>query len=278
MPTTTKPRTKPRTKSRAKPRATLLHEVVVGQPLRTMVEGHTARKDSRQFIAARAAMHKILKTFTPNPWGSGKDVQAHHGGSIWLYTGEQNNPWRVVINWAGIEWSTQFCCDPAKIDLLRQNAVAITQGFPRTIPELKKLGYKDTDILMTPVTDPAGIAKYVDSIWNSCVPIPQPQHTGAVKPGKLLAAGVHTYPEPACAIERVMRSDFVPYVIDSATKTTAIVVPVAPRHSGDGRVRVIFAEKGHPLRGLHTRARDQGEALVLAPESPIARRAFVHQR
>ena len=142
---------------------------------------------------------------------------------------------------------------------------------------MQALGYTDTDILTTPVVDAAGVAKYVDSIWNACVPIPQPQHTGAVKPTNLLAAGVHTYPEPACAIERVMVDTFVPYIVDAKTQTTATVVPVAPPGSGDARVRVVATEKGHPLHAEEQAAHKVGAALVLGPDHPIAKAAFVHQ-
>src|SRR5262249_61777378 len=99
-----------------------------------------------------------------------------------------------------------------------------------------------------------------DSIWNACVPIPQPRHTGALKPADPLACGVHTYPEPMCGIPRVMRDDFVPFVVDSATDTTAVVVPVAPRHSGDGRARVVDAAHGNPLHAIHQPAHTPGAA------------------
>jgi len=254
----------------------MLHQIDVGQPLVQNVEGHSRRTDSPEFVRARATLHKIVSSLDPNPYGTGA-VQAHHGGSIWVLGDAGANDWHLVLNWAGIEWSAQFCCDPAKVERLRRNALAITSGFPKTLPELQRLGYTDVDILQTPVTDAATIQRYVDSIWNSCVPIPQPQHTGALKPGAPLAAGVHTYPEPACGIPRVMRDNFVPFVVDSATGTSAVVVPVAPRGSGDGRVRVVFAEKGHPLHRLHAQAHTKGAALILGDRHRIARRAFAQQ-
>ena len=183
----------------------------------------------------------------------------------------------MVANRAGIEWSVQFCCDPAKVDALRQTAKIITDSFPQTVRQLQKLGYNDIDILKTPITDQAGIARYVDSIWNSCVPIPQSGHTGRVGSKSPLAAGVHNYPETMCAIPRVMRSDFIPFHVDSPTKTAAVVVPVAPRGSGDGRVRVVFAEKGHPLAARKAAAKKAGKALVLTAENPLAKKAFANQ-
>ncbi len=232
------------------------------------VDGHSARTDSNEFVHARATVQKIVATLQPNPYGP-PPIQAHHAGSIWLYDG---TVWRLVLNWGGIEWSAQFCADPAKVDALRRDAQAITARFPETIPQLTALGYSDTDLLSTPVTDATSIAKYVDSIWNSCVPIPQPGHTGTVKTDTPLAAGVHNYPESMCAIPRFMHSDFVPFVLDQATGTTAVVAPVAPRGAGDPRVRVLFAEKGHPLAAMKAQASSQGAALVLGPTIRSPRR------
>jgi hypothetical protein len=251
----------------------VLHQINVGETLTENVEGHAARTDSPQFVAARATAHKIVATLNPNPYGPAP-IQAHHGGSLWLYDGKA---WRIVLNWAGIEWSAQFCCSPELVESLRQNAEQVTAAFPKTIPELKKLGYKDTDLLTTPVTDAAGIAKYVDSLWNSCVPIPQAGHTGSVHSKSPLAAGVHNYPEPMCSIPRVMHPDYVPFVVDAASGTAAVVAPVAPRGSGDGRVRVLFAERGHPLAAEHDAAHGSGRALVLDAEHPIAKAAFANQ-
>jgi Family of unknown function (DUF6424) len=263
-------------KRRSMPKASIEHQISVGQTLVESVEGHAARTDSPEFVSARATLQRIISSLKPNPFGDGP-IQAHHGDSIWV-KGAAGNDWHLVLNWAGIEWSAQFCCDPAKVERLRQNAEAITAGFPDTIPSLQKLGYTDTAILSTPITDAGGIARYVDSIWNACVPIPQPRHTGALKPADPLACGVHTYPEPMCGIPRVMRDDFVPFVVDSATKTAVVVAPVAPRHSGDGRVRVLHAEKGNPLHAIHQRAHTRGAAVILGPNDPTARRAFAKQQ
>jgi hypothetical protein len=89
---------------------------------------------------------------------------------------------------------------------------------------------------------------------------------------------VHNYPETMCAIPRVMRSDFIPFHVDAATRTAADVVPVAPRGSGDGRTRLVFAERGHPLAARKAAARKAGKALVLSAENPLFRKAFAKQR
>jgi hypothetical protein len=234
------------------------------------VEGHAARKDSPEFVHARKTAQTIVGTLTENPWGTGA-VQCHHGGSLWVYDGTS---WLLYLNWAGIEWSAQFCCDPAKVDELRANAEALTEHFPDTLIELEALGYKDTDILSKTILTPEDIARYVDSIWNSCVPIPQPQHTGTVKARQPLASGVHNYPEPMCSIPRVMHDDFVPFHVDAASQAAAVIVPVAPRGSGDGRARVIYAQPGHPLHTRHEVAHQGGKALILSETHPLAKAAF----
>jgi hypothetical protein len=109
------------------------------------------------------------------------------------------------------------------------------------------------------------------------VPIPQSGHIGSVNTTTPLGAGVHNYPEPMCALPRVMHADFVPFVVDPATGAAAVVAPVAPRGSGDGRVRVLYAEKGHPLAAQHDAAHRAGAALVLGADNPIAKAAFAHQ-
>ncbi len=250
-----------------------LHQISVGLKLIENVEGHSARTDSTEFVRARATVQKIVTTLSPNPYGP-PPIQAHHAGSIWLYDGKD---WRLVLNWGGIEWSAQFCADPQKVDALRQNAAAVTARFPETIPQLTSLGYADIGLLTTPVVDATSIANYVDSIWNSCVPIPQPGHTGTVKPDSPQAAGVHNYPESMCAIPRFMHSDFIPFVVDATTGSAAVVAPVAPRGAGDPRVRVLYTEKGHPLAAAKAQASNQGAALVLGPDNPITQAAYANQ-
>ncbi len=108
-------------------------------------------------------------------------------------------------------------------------------------------------------------------------PIPKPGHTGRVKSGAPLAAGVHNYPEAMCAIPRFMHDDFVPFVVDTATGTAAVVAPVAGRGEGDARVRVLFTERGHPLAAMKAKARREGGALILGPDNPITEVAFSKQ-
>ncbi len=252
----------------------VVHQIHVGEALVENVDGHAAaRTDSPQFVDVRAAVQAIVGTLSPNPYGP-LPIQAHHGGSVWLYDGKM---WRLVLNWAGVEWSAQFCCDPARVEALRQNAEGDHTGVPRDHPGARK------DWL--PGQRPAFQSHHRRSRGRNTrrqhlelvLPIPQMGHTGSVSATTPLGTGVHNYPEPMCAIPRVMHADFVPFVVDPGSGAVATVAPVAPRGSGDGRVRVLFAEKGHPLAGQHEAAHGDGAAVVLGAANPTAKAAFANQ-
>ena len=102
----------------------VLHQINVGETLTENVEGHAARTDSPEFVAARATAHKIVATLNPNPYGPAP-IQAHHGGSLWLY---DRKAWRIVLNWAGIEWSAQLAPDT----LMRYRANIIRDQWNET--------------------------------------------------------------------------------------------------------------------------------------------------
>jgi Family of unknown function (DUF6424) len=263
--------------------AELTHHINAGETLVQNIEGHAVRSDSETFKQARTALGKLLPNLFGgvNPWDTTARshttaVQAHHGGSILVLDA---TTWRAVLNWAGIEWAEQFAADPNFVEQLRQNAEAVIKAFPDTEPGLTALGLpaEHIAILHTPITDQTSIGKYVDSIFNACVPIPQPQHTGAVSIKTPLGSGVHNYPLPACDIPMFCRQDFTPFIVDPATGTSVVVVPVAARHSGDGRVRVLQTDTSHPLAAIHKTADSEGEALVLDADHPIAKKAFERQ-
>ena len=82
----------------------------------------------------------------------------------------------MVRNLAGIEWSAQFCADPAKVDLLRQNAKRL---YDLLAPQVKQQ-LDPGGLLDTPITDADGIAKWTDSIFNAGVPLHPSFHTGVL--------------------------------------------------------------------------------------------------
>jgi Family of unknown function (DUF6424) len=198
-------------------------------PWTIQIPDHPTRKDSKEYIHARSSMNKMAKSvdglfYGPPPY------QDHHGGGLWL---KDDQGWFVVRNLAGIEWSAQFCADPAKVDLLRQNARRLYAAFPDAVTEL---GIRE--LLDTPIVDADGIARWTDSICNASMPLEVAYHTGVLP--RASTGGVHHYPSPIAEIELFKRDDFQLWVSDQKG-TLAAVVPLAPRGSNDGRVRVLLA-------------------------------------
>jgi hypothetical protein len=236
---------------------------------------------------------------TTKDWVLSADAyQDHHGGSVWV---KDQQGWLCVQLPLGIEWSAQFCADPAKVDLLRRYAQRVVAAFPDTLPGYESFGYQDGEnLLNTPITDPAGVAAWTDSVFNASYPLPAGAHTGMLPQ----AAGYHHYPKPIVDIDHFRFSDFQLFVTDSAGRP-AVVVPVSPRGSGDGRVRLLAAhadsEYFHRLAGQHApgpapsgaapsgagtqaaAAPPAGPAVaggppdVLAADDPLAQQAFAAQ-
>jgi Family of unknown function (DUF6424) len=188
----------------------------------------------------------------------------HHGGGLWL---KDDQGWFLVRNLVGMEWSSQFCADPAKVDLIRQNARRLYAAFPQAAQEL---GIQH--VLDTPITDAAGVAQWTDSICNASVPLPTPAHTGVLPAG----GGVHHYPSPVSEIAFFKHDDFQLWVTD-AQGNPAAVAPVGARGSGDGRVHVLYATAGSDLASQVSQAEAQQQPLVLDASHPLAQQAFADQ-
>ncbi len=71
------------------------------------------------------------------------------------------------------------CADPAKVDLLRQNAKRL---YDLLAPEIKQ-ELDPNGLLDTPIQDAAGVAKWTDSIFNAGVPLQPSFHTGVLPQG-----------------------------------------------------------------------------------------------
>jgi hypothetical protein len=225
------------------------------------IPDHPPRTDSPEYVASRARLHELVGegTFYGAP-----PVEDHHGGGLWL---KDAQGWFLVKNLAGLEWSSQFCADPARVDLLRQNAQRLYAAFPGAVSELGI-----ADLLSTPITDAAGVANWTDSICNASVPLPHAVHSGVLPAG----GGVHHYPTPITDIETFKQADFDLFVTDSAGHQAA-VVPVAPRGSGDGRVQVLWATPGTALHDQHRAAAALGQSCILPADHELARLAFARQ-
>lgn len=233
------------------------------------VGDHPDREDSAGYRASRAAMIKIVTA--AQPWFFGDPpYQDHHGGGIWV---KDDTGWLLLFGLAGIEWSAQFCANPAKVDQLRQYAQRLCAGFAETLAGYAALGYADAgDILDTPITDADGIARWTDSLFNASVPLPAGLHTGVLMAG----SGYHHYPKPIIDITTFKHDDFILFVADTNGAEVA-VAPVARRGSGDGRVAVLWAAANAPINQQMTEAAANGTQLVLNPDHPLARAAFKNQ-
>ena len=86
------------------------------------IPDHVGRTDSPEYVKSRAKMNEIARDIAGKPGGlffGSAPWQDHHGGALLL---KDAQGWFMVKNLVGMEWSSQFCADPAKVDKLRQNA------------------------------------------------------------------------------------------------------------------------------------------------------------
>lgn len=227
------------------------------------VAGHPVRTDSTEFVHSKDALTSMASSVSGLLYGQ-PPYDDHHGGGLWL---KDAQGWFMVRNVAGIEWSAQFCANPAKVDEIRRNAQRLYAGFPDAVQEL---GIQQ--LLETPITDAAGIAQWTDSICNASVPLPAPAHTGVLPTG----GGVHHYPTPITDIEYFKQADFQLWVTDPQGQPAA-VAPMQPRNSGDGRVHVLYATPGSDLDGQVKASEANGEPLVLPEDHALAQQAFAQQ-
>lgn len=227
------------------------------------IPGHPRRSDSATYVRSRRRMVDIAEAIEGMFYGSAP-YQDHHGGGLWL---KDDDGWFLVRNMAGMEWSSQFCADPAKVDALRRNARRLYAAFPAAVEEL---GIRE--LLDTPITDADGVARWTDGICNASVPLPADVHIGVLP----RAGGVHHYPGPITDIAFIKYDDFELWVSDDEGQPAA-VTPVDRRGSGNGAVKVVYATSGSELGKAKLAAAQAGQPLVLDADQPIAKRAFAQQ-
>jgi len=242
------------------------------------VPNHPTRADSPEYVAARNKMNQIAGQAAGMIYGQGP-YQDHHGGALWL---QDSQGWFLVRNQAGVEWSAQFCADPAKIDLLRQNAKRL---YDLVSPQVKQQ-LDPGGLLDTPITDAAGVAKWTDSIFNAGVPLHPTFHTGVLPSGGAQSppaaesaqpAGVHHYPTPIADIQLFKYDDFQLWVTD-AQGNPAAVAPVDSRGSGNASVHVLYATPGSQLAQDKHAAESAGDPLILGPDHPLSQQAYQNQQ
>jgi Family of unknown function (DUF6424) len=244
------------------------HTETEGKSVKINIPDHPGRAESAGFVAAKKLAKKILATIPGGIFGT-ENVQMHHGGSLWAWDG---STWHLYLNTVGMEWSSQFCADPAKVELLRVNAQALYGAFPETAAKMVELGYKNAQTLLdTPITDAKTIAAWVDSIFNSCVPLPAHEHTGSRPTG----SGEHHYPRPITNIQFIKRDDFQLWHDDPESGTPIAVVPTAHPGTVDApTVQVVYAQPGTKLHHRLRMAHDNGEILELDADHPVTKEAF----
>ena len=175
-----------------------------------------------------------------------------------------------------MEWSSQFCADPAKVELLRVNARALYEAFPSDRAEDGRAR----------VQEGAGAARHADhrcqdrrdvgrQHLQQLRPAPRHEHTGTRPTG----SGEHHYPRPITNIEFIKRDDFQLWHDDPESGTPIAVVPTdghpgtTDNADGPGRLRPARHEAPPPLRKAH----DNGEILELDADHPITKAAFALQ-
>jgi hypothetical protein len=267
--------------------AKAVHEQKEDCPWEIDIPDHEARKNSATYNAARKALKAIVGEagsafLSQPPKGNAKAVwQDHHGGGLWL---KDADGWFFVKNMAGMEWSQQFCADPAKVDQLRRNAARLYKAFPLSVPALVKAGFKDAQkVLDTEIKTADQIAVWCDSIFNASVPLYQNRHTATLQAtsnktyqAPQIQGGVHHYPTPITDIQLFKRDDFQLWVLDGENQIAA-VVPVAPRGSGNGRTRVVHATAGTKLHKKLAAADKSGSSVELSASHSMSKQAFASQ-
>ena len=233
------------------------------EPWTRRIPDHPPRTDSPEYQDSRDRMNQMAEAIDPFFYGA-PSYEDHHGGGLWL---KDDDGWFLVRNVAGIEWSAQFCADPAKVDRLRLNARRLYAGFPDAV---EALGIRE--LLDTPIVDADGVARWTDSICNASVPLPEGAHRGYLPE----AGGIHHYPTPVAEIAFFKYDDFDLWVTDAAGNQVA-VAPVAPRGSGDWRVQVLHVRRAEPDETQPPPDWGSVDGSTLAASSRLSEQAFGEQ-
>ena len=234
------------------------HPVGEDFPWEIAVVDHPPRAETALYRRSRTLMNTLAKEAADGFYGAGP-FEDHHGGGLWVL---DDVGWMCVQLPLGIEWSAQFCADPAKVDKLRLFAQRILAAFPKTLPGYAKHKYTDAErILASPITTAAHVSRWTDSIFNASVPLPRSAHTGVLPS----AAGYHHYPKPIVDIDHIRYDDYQLFVRDAAGLPAA-VVPAAAWPSRT--VRVIAAHPQSEYAGRLLDAQRRPDRVVPLPRTP----------
>ena len=256
-----------------------VHPESESHPWEINVPNHATRTDSPEYVAARNKMNEIAGQAAGMIYGSGP-YQDHHGGALWL---QDSHGWFLVRNQAGIEWSAQFCCaDPAKVDLLRQNAKgSMTSSRRRSSSNLTPAACWIPPFRMPPEW-PSGPTRYSTPACHCTrlsTPACCPRAGHRIRPRRESPqpAGVHHYPTPIADIQLFKYDDFQLWVTDQQGNPAA-VAPVDKRGSGNASVHVLYATPGSQLAQQKHEAESAGAPLILGPDHPLSEQAYQNQQ
>ncbi|MCT9081830.1 DUF6424 family protein [Streptomyces fulvoviolaceus] len=245
-------------------------------PWKIRLVEHPKRTTSSHFRAAKTVVKKILAEmddadlpYGPRPTAS-EGWQMHHGGSLWV---KGQKGWRMYRARAGIEWSMQFCADPARVDRLRREAAELVEAFPLTLPGLVELGYEEAEALLRDkIRNADDVEAWTDSLFNACVPLSAGNHQGILPK----VPGEHHYPWPIKGADFFRFEDFQLWVT-LPDGSHGAVAPVDRRGSGDGHIRLLHVPEGSAAADTVAEAQDLQMMAVLPPNSSAALQAFAHQ-
>lgn len=151
--------------------------------------------------------------------------------------------WRLFKNIYVIYEPAENIADPKKVEQLRRNANSLLALYPDTVPALEKLGLRVKNLLKRPITDPADVKSWAESIFN----------TGPINS----FVPAHIADTLALAYD-----DFTMML---PTKPATYVVAAMPRGSGNSSV-VTFDEPYGKRRKLGPRS-DQAKTAFLTQEA-----------
>ena len=175
------------------------------------------------------------------------------------------------------------CADPAKVDLLRQNAQRL---YNLVSPQVKQQ-LDPGGLLDTPIQDAAGVAKWTDSIFNAGVPLHPTFHTGVLPAGAAQSPPAPgTAPSlPGCTTTRrrsptssCSSTTISSYGSPTSRATPPRSHPWTQRGSGNASVHVLYATPGSQLAQQKHEAESAGAPLILGPDHPLSVQAYQNQQ
>jgi hypothetical protein len=229
------------------------------------VPNHAPRADSLDFMRARTVANRLARE-SPGFFYGQPPYQVHHGGGLWVYENDDPEKGKPVLvrNLFGMTWSSQFCADPARVDVARQTARRLYARFPRSAAALDL-----RTLLDTPITDAAGVATWTDSLCNASIPLTPEMHMGVIPRG----SGIHHYPARVAQIPHFLRAGLNIWATDPGSGRHVAVIPTGLPDSPDGRVALFYAPADTEMGRQGREARAENRWLVLGRAHPISREA-----